>query len=72
MSQAAIVTKISIVFIFPHVQAYVSKTDLAVKLVNVVLGPSLEQNYDGLKSQIYKPSLVKFGPPVLEMIFEHL
>ena len=42
-SQAAIVSKIVNVFTFPYVQAFVSKTDLAIKLIKVILGPSFEQ-----------------------------
>ena len=37
MSQAEIVSKISIVFAFSHVIAYISKKDLAVKYVKVIL-----------------------------------
>ena len=58
-SHAAIAAKISIVFTFSHIQSYVSKTDLAVKLVKVILGPS---NYDGLESLILHTKLGENRP----------
>ena len=70
-SQAAIVSKISIVFAFPHVKAYVSKIDLAVKYVKVILGSSFEQTMMGWSPRWYLPNLVEISLPVLEKkIFE--
>ena len=70
-SQAAIVSKISIVFAFPHVKAYVSKIDLAVKYVKVILGSSFEQTMMGWSPRWYIPNLVEISLPVLEKkIFE--
>ena len=46
-SQAEIVSKIPIVFAFSHVIAYLSKIDLAVKYVKVILRPSFEQTIMG-------------------------
>ena len=72
-SQAATVSKVSIVFTFPHIQTYVSKTDLAV-LVKVILprAISFEQSTMGWSPRTYIPSFVKMDPPVLEKkTFEH-
>ena len=66
-SRAAIVSKISIVFIFPRVKAYVSKTDLAVKLVKVILGPSLEQT-----SKILHTKFCENRPTISGKKLEHL
>ena len=54
-SQADIVSKISIAFSFSHVKAFVSKTDIAIKLVKVILGPSSEQTLMGLSPRDYIP-----------------
>ena len=62
--QAAIVSKISVVFTF--IQAYVSKTDLAVQLVKVIPGSSFEQTVMGCSPRYYIPSFVKISQPVLE------
>ena len=52
-SQAAIVSKISIVFTFSQVQAYVDKTGLIVKLVKVNPGPSFEKLQSGVLVTTY-------------------
>ena len=59
-------------FTFSHVQAYVSKTDLAVKLAKVILGPSIERTCttEGWGPRYYIPSFVKIGQTVLEKISE--
>ena len=70
-SQAAIVFKKSIIFTFSHVKAYVSKIDLAVKQVKVILGSSFYQTMVGCSPKCYIPSFVKIGLPVQEKkIFE--
>ena len=66
MSQAAIVFKKSIVFTFSHVKAYVSKIDLIVKLVKVILGSSFDQIMIGWSHKCYIQSFVKIVLPVLE------
>ena len=68
-SQAAIVFKKPIVFTFSHVKAYVSKIDLAVKQVKVILGSSFDQTMMGSSPKCYTPSFVKIAQPVLEKIF---
>ena len=61
----------SIVLTFSHVKAYVSKIDLAVKLVKFIPGSSIEQTMMNWSPQCYIPSFMEIGPPVLEMkIFE--
>ena len=47
MPQAAIVSKVSIVFTSSNVQAYVTKTDIVIKLVKVNLEQSFEQTTMG-------------------------
>ena len=70
-SQAAIVFKTSIVFTFSQVKDYVSKIDLAVKYVKVIVGSSFEQTMTGWGPQCYIPSFLEISPPVLEKkIFE--
>ena len=70
-SQAAIVFKKSIVFTFSHVKTYVSKIDLAVKQVKVILGSSFYHTMMGCRPKCYIPSFVKIGLPVQEKkIFE--
>ena len=70
-SQTATVSKISIVFAFSHVKAYVSKIDLAVKKVKVILWSSFDQTMMGWSPKCYIPSFAKIGLPVLEKkIFE--
>ena len=52
-------------------KAYVSKIDLAVKYVMVILGSSLDQAMMGGNPKCYIPSFVKIGLLVLEKkIFE--
>ena len=71
MHQAAIVFKKSIDFTFSHVKAYVSKIDLAVKYVKVILWSSFYQTMMGWSPKCYIPSFMKIGQPVLEKkIFE--
>ena len=65
-----VISKISIVFTFSHVQAYVSETELALKFVKVILGPSFEQTMMSWSPRYCIKSFVKIGPPVLEKIFE--
>ena len=65
-----LVFKTSIVFTFSHGKAYVSKIDLAVKQVNVVLWASFDQTMMAWSLKYYIPSFVKIGLPVLEKIFE--
>ena len=70
-SQAATVSKISIIFTFSHVSAYISKIDLAVTQVKVMLGSSFYQTMMGCSPKCYIQSFVKIGLPVLEKkIFE--
>ena len=64
--QAATVFKKSIVFTFSHVKAYVSKIDLAVKYVKVILGSSFDQTMMGWSPKCYIPCFMKIGLPVLE------
>ena len=49
----------------------VSKTDLAVKLVMVILEPSFEQTMMGWSPRYYISSFMKIDPLVLEKIFWH-
>ena len=73
LSGRRLLSEISIVFTFSHAQAYVSIIDLALKLVQVILGPSLEQTTISWSPRYDIPSFVKIGLPVLEKkIFEHL
>ena len=52
-------------------KAYVSKIDLAVKEVKVILGSSFQQTMMGWSPKCYIPSFMKIGLPVLEKkIFE--
>ena len=44
--------KISIVFTLSHVQAYVSRTDLAVNSIKVILGSPVEQTTQGWRNGI--------------------
>ena len=70
-SLAAIVSEKSTVFTFSYRKAYVTKFDLAVKLVKVTPGSSFEQFMMGWSPRCYILSFVKIGPPVLEKkIFE--
>ena len=57
-------------FHFSHVKAYVSKIDLAVKQVKVILGSSFDQTMMGWSPKCNLPSFMKIGLPVLEKIFE--
>ena len=54
--QAETVSKISIVFAFPHVKAFVSKIELTIKYVKVIPGSSFEQTMIGWSPQRYKPN----------------
>ena len=47
------------------------KTDLAIKLVKVIQGPSFEQTTMGWSPRYYIPGFVKIGPSVLKKICEH-
>ena len=68
-SQAAIVSKESIVFTFSYRKAF-TKFDLAIKQVKVNLGLSFEQTKVDPSPQCYIPSFMKIGPLVSEKIFE--
>ena len=61
--------RISIVFAFYYIKAFVSKIDLAVKYVKVILGSSFEQTMMAWSPKCYIPSLVKIALQVLEKIF---
>ena len=70
-SLAAIVSEISSVFTFSYRKTFVTKFDLAVKLVEVTRGSSFEQPMMGWCHQCYIPSFMEIGLPVAEkMIFE--
>ena len=68
-ARAAIVSNIYIAFAISHVKVYVSKIDLGVKYVKVILMSSFDQTMMGWSSRCYIPSFVEIGPPDLE-IFE--
>ena len=61
--QAETVSKISIVFAFPHVKAYVSKIELTIKYVKVIPGSSFEKNYDWLESPKVQTKF-RVNPPI--------
>ena len=64
-------TKISIVFAFSHEKPmYVSKIDIAIKKVKVILGSSSDQTMVGWSPRCYIPSFVEIGLSVLEMSFK--
>ena len=68
---AKIVFKKSIIFTFSHVKAYVSKIDLVVKQVKVILGSSFYQTMMGCSFKCNILSFVKIGLPVkARKIFE--
>ena len=75
-SQAAIAFKISIIFTFSHVKAYVSKIDLVVEQVKVILGSSFYQTMMGCSPKCYIPNFVKIGLPAQEKkilsVFYHI
>ena len=51
-------------------KAYVSKIDLAVKQVKVIIGSSFQQTMMGWSPKCYIPSFMKIGLPVPEKMFE--
>ena len=63
-SQAATISKESIIITFSHIKAKVAKFDIAVKQLKVNLGLSFEQTIVGLCPQCYIPSFVEIGPLV--------
>ena len=58
-SEAALISKESIIITFSHIKAKVAKFDIDVKQLNVNLGLSFEQSIVGLCSRCYMASFVE-------------